>query len=109
MRRFYAARLSSLRIGWLDVLDFCAGDSRWTGNVRCIPRSVALKPSTKPTIMKSSTNDRIEGTGKEVKGAAKQEYGKLTGDTSKRVEGTVDRVEGKVQKAGAEIKKQAGH
>ena len=77
------------------------------GNAAAMARSV-LPSTEKEALMKSSTQDRVEGTAKDVKGAAKQQWGKATRDTGKRIEGSVDRVEGKVQKAGAEVKRQAG-
>jgi uncharacterized protein YjbJ (UPF0337 family) len=81
--------------------------SKWCapGTPPPFPRSVAVYPVNQGGIMKSSTQDRVEGTAKEAKGVAKQEWGKATHDTGKRIEGTLDRAEGKIQRKTGEMKR----
>jgi len=58
--------------------------------------------------MKSSTQDKIEGTAKDVKGVVKQQVGKATGNPARHDEGTADRIEGQTQKKVGDIKKVFG-
>lgn len=55
--------------------------------------------------MKTSTQDKVEGTGKDLKGKAKEGAGKLVGNDRLRDEGRADQAEGKVQKKVGDIKK----
>ena len=55
--------------------------------------------------MKSSTQDKIEGTAKQAKGNVKEVAGRVVGNPNLRDEGTADRLEGKIQKKTGDIKK----
>lgn len=55
--------------------------------------------------MKSSTQDKSEGTMKDLKGKVKEGLGKGTDDPNLRDEGRADQAEGKVQKKVGDIKK----
>jgi len=58
--------------------------------------------------MKSSTQDKAEGTAKELKGRVKEAAGRAVGNPNLQDEGTADRVEGKVQKKTGDVKKVFG-
>lgn len=55
--------------------------------------------------MKSSTQDKAEGTAKDLKGKVKEGAGKLVGNERLQAEGRADQVDGKVQKKVGDIKK----
>ena len=55
--------------------------------------------------MKSSNQDKVEGTGKDLAGKVKEGAGKATGNDRLRVEGQADQAEGKVQKKVGDVKK----
>ncbi|ATC62834.1 CsbD family protein [Nibricoccus aquaticus] len=55
--------------------------------------------------MKSSTQDKAEGTAKDLKGKIKEGAGKLVGNERLQSEGRADQVEGKVQKKVGDVKK----
>ncbi len=55
--------------------------------------------------MKHSTQDKIEGHGKNLKGNLKENVGAATGDRDLQAEGRADQVEGKVQKKVGDVKK----
>jgi uncharacterized protein YjbJ (UPF0337 family) len=55
--------------------------------------------------MKSSTQDKAEGTAKDLKGKIKEGAGKLVGNERLQAEGQVDQAEGKAQKKVGDIKK----
>jgi len=55
--------------------------------------------------MKSSTQDKAEGTMKDLKGKVKEGVGKATDDPNLRDEGTLDQAEGKIQKKAGDVKK----
>lgn len=55
--------------------------------------------------MKSSTQDKVEGTAKDVGGKIKEVAGRAVGNPRLQDEGTADRVEGKVQKKAGDVKK----
>ena len=55
--------------------------------------------------MKTSTQDKAEGTAKDLKGRAKESAGKLVGNDRLRGEGRADQAEGKAQKKVGDIKK----
>ena len=55
--------------------------------------------------MKTSTQDKAEGTAKDLKGRAKESAGKLVGNDRLRSEGRADQTEGKAQKKVGDIKK----
>jgi uncharacterized protein YjbJ (UPF0337 family) len=55
--------------------------------------------------MKSSTQDKAEGTMKDLKGKAKEAIGKGAADENMRDEGRADQAEGKVQKKVGDVKK----
>ena len=58
--------------------------------------------------MKSSTNDKVEGTAKNIAGTFKEAAGKATGNDRLKSEGKVEQVEGQTQKKIGEIKKVLG-
>ena len=55
--------------------------------------------------MKSSTQDKAEGTGNQLKGKIKEHAGKAVGDPNLRDEGRADQAAGKVQKKVGDVKK----
>lgn len=55
--------------------------------------------------MKSSTQDKAEGTMKDVKGKVKEGVGNAADDVNLRDEGQQDQLEGKVQKKVGDVKK----
>ena len=55
--------------------------------------------------MKSSTQDKAEGTAKDLKGKIKEGAGSLAGNERLKSEGRADQIEGKVQKKTGDIKK----
>jgi uncharacterized protein YjbJ (UPF0337 family) len=55
--------------------------------------------------MKSSTQDKAEGTARDLKGKVKEGAGKLAGNERLQAEGRADQVDGKVQKKVGDIKK----
>ena len=55
--------------------------------------------------MKSSTQDKAEGSAKNLKGRIKESAGSLTGNERMKAEGRADQLEGKVQKKTGDIKK----
>ncbi len=55
--------------------------------------------------MKSSSQDKVEGTVNEIKGRAKEAYGQATNNPQLRDEGRADRVDGKIQKKVGDVKK----
>lgn len=58
--------------------------------------------------MKSSTQDKAEGTAKDLKGRVKETAGRAVGNPNLQDEGTADRAEGKVQKKTGDVKKVFG-
>lgn len=58
--------------------------------------------------MKSSTQDRVEGSTRNIKGKAKEAAGDLADNPRLAREGRADQVEGQVQKKTGEIKKVFG-
>ena len=55
--------------------------------------------------MKSSNQDKAEGTMKDLKGKVKEGVGDATDNPALRDEGQVDQAEGKIQKKAGDIKK----
>jgi uncharacterized protein YjbJ (UPF0337 family) len=55
--------------------------------------------------MKSSTQDKTEGTAKQMKGKVKEAAGKAVGNPDLHAEGRGDQAEGKVQKKIGDVKK----
>ncbi len=55
--------------------------------------------------MKSSTQDKAEGTGKTVSGHVKEKTGRLVGNRRLEAKGLAEQAEGKVQKKVGDIKK----
>jgi uncharacterized protein YjbJ (UPF0337 family) len=55
--------------------------------------------------MKSSNQDKVEGTGKDLKGKIKEGAGKAVGNERLQAEGKADQAEGKVQKKIGDVKK----
>lgn len=55
--------------------------------------------------MKSSTKDKVEGTGKDVSGKVKEGVGHATGNRRLEGEGKADQAEGKAQKKVGDVKK----
>jgi uncharacterized protein YjbJ (UPF0337 family) len=58
--------------------------------------------------MKSSSNDKVEGTAKDIAGNVKEAAGKATGNDQLKSAGKAEQVEGKTQKKIGEIKKVLG-
>lgn len=58
--------------------------------------------------MKSSNQDKVEGTGKDIKGKIKEGVGKAVGNERLQAEGQVDQAEGAVQKKAGDVKKVFG-
>ena len=58
--------------------------------------------------MKTSTEDKIKGTGHEVKGAVKEKIGKATNSPNLEAEGQDENVAGKIQKKTGQIEKVIG-
>jgi uncharacterized protein YjbJ (UPF0337 family) len=55
--------------------------------------------------MKSSNQDKAEGTAKEAMGKVKEKTGEVIGNPNLRDRGTAEKVEGKVQKKVGDVKK----
>ena len=55
--------------------------------------------------MKSSTQDKAEGSGNQLKGKVKEQAGKAVGNPNLRDEGRADQAAGKVQKKAGDVKK----
>ena len=55
--------------------------------------------------MKTSTQDKVEGTAKDVRGKVKEAAGRAVGNPNLQDEGVADQVEGKVQKKTGDVKK----
>lgn len=58
--------------------------------------------------MKSSSQDKAEGTVKHITGSIKEATGKAVGNPRLEAEGKADKIEGQVQKKVGEIKKVLG-
>jgi uncharacterized protein YjbJ (UPF0337 family) len=58
--------------------------------------------------MKSSSRDKMEGTGHKAKGIVKESIGKLTNNPKMEAEGAVEKTAGKVQHKIGEAKKVLG-
>jgi len=58
--------------------------------------------------MKSSNQDKAEGTGKDLKGKIKEGAGKAVGNERLQAEGKADQAEGKLQKKVGDVKKVFG-
>ena len=58
--------------------------------------------------MKSSTQDKIEGSAKTLAGKIKEEAGKAVGNPRLEAKGDCDQIEGNAQKKVGEIKKVFG-
>jgi uncharacterized protein YjbJ (UPF0337 family) len=58
-----------------------------------------------PKNMKSSSQDKAEGHGKDLKGNIKEGTGRLVGDRNLEAEGRADQAEGKAQKKVGDVKK----
>lgn len=58
--------------------------------------------------MKSSTQDKAEGTAKNIAGTVKAAAGKLVGNPRLEADGRAEKVEGKIQTKVGEIKKVLG-
>jgi len=58
--------------------------------------------------MKSSNQDKTEGTAKDIKGKVKEGVGKASGDKSLEAEGKDDQAKGAVQKKAGDVKKVFG-
>lgn len=58
--------------------------------------------------MKSSTQDRTEGTAKNIAGTVKAATGKLVGNPRLEAEGRAEKIDGKIQTKVGEIKKVLG-
>ena len=58
--------------------------------------------------MKSSTQDKAEGTAKNIAGRVKEVTGKAVGNPRLQADGKAEKVEGQIQKKVGEIKKVIG-
>lgn len=58
--------------------------------------------------MKSSTQDKVEGTAKNLKGKLKEKVGRATNNPNLETEGRIDQGDGKVQKKVGDVKKVFG-
>lgn len=58
--------------------------------------------------MKSSTQDKAEGTAKNIAGSVKEATGKLIGNPKMEAAGRAEKVEGQVQEKIGDIKKVLG-
>lgn len=58
--------------------------------------------------MKSSNQDKAEGTAIDLKGKVKESVGKATGDKSLQAKGKSDQAAGKIQKKTGDVKKVFG-
>ncbi len=58
--------------------------------------------------MKSSNQDKAEGTGKDIKGKIKEGTGKAVGNERLEAEGKADQTRGAVQKKSGDVKKVFG-
>jgi len=58
--------------------------------------------------MKSSNQDKAEGTGKDIKGKFKEGVGKAVGNERLQAEGKADQTRGAVQKKSGDVKKVFG-
>ena len=71
-------------------------------------RATGFVTSPKNKIMKSSTQDKAEGTAKSIAGKIKESAGKMVGNPRLEAKGRAEKVEGKIQKKVGEIKKVLG-
>ncbi len=62
-------------------------------------------PQIRNMSMKSSTEDKAEGTAKEAIGMVKEKTGEVIGNPDLEARGTAERVEGQVQKKVGDVKK----
>ena len=58
--------------------------------------------------MKSSTQDKAEGTAKNIAGSVKETTGKLIGNPDMEAAGKAEKVEGQIQEKVGEVKKVLG-
>jgi uncharacterized protein YjbJ (UPF0337 family) len=58
--------------------------------------------------MKSSTQDRVEGTAKNIAGRVKETTGKAVGNPRLQAAGRAEKVEGQIQKKIGDIKQAIG-
>jgi len=82
-----------------------------TGYETCDPGGAAQTPhQTEPnqTKMKSSNQDKVEGSAKDLKGKVKESVGRATGDRSLQARGNADQAAGKIQKKTGDVKKVFG-
>ena len=61
--------------------------------------------TSKTSIMKTSTQDKVEGTAKELKGKVKEVAGRAVGNPDLAERGRDEQAEGKIQKKVGDIKK----
>lgn len=81
------------------------------GNNFCNRTVAAQTPhQTEPnqTKMKSSNQDKAEGSAKDLKGKVKESVGRATGDRSLQARGNADQAAGKIQKKTGDVKKVFG-
>jgi uncharacterized protein YjbJ (UPF0337 family) len=80
------------------------------GNGICDTAWAATTPlqTKKKTKMKSSNQDKAEGSAKDLKGKVKEGVGRATGDKSLKAEGKADQAAGKTQKKVGDVKKVFG-
>jgi uncharacterized protein YjbJ (UPF0337 family) len=58
--------------------------------------------------MKSSTQDKTEGTAKDIKGKVKEATGRAVGNPDLQDRGAAEQLEGKIQKKSGDVKKVFG-
>ena len=68
-------------------------------------RHVLCLRQTRKKSMKSSTQDKAEGTVKEAVGKVKEKTGEVIGNPDLQDRGTAEKVEGKVQQKVGDVKK----
>lgn len=84
-------------------------DARKTEQIlRCRICGIYAVSTKRKTKMKSSSQDKAEGSAKDLKGKVKEGIGKATGDKSLRAEGEADQAAGKTQKKVGDVKKVFG-
>jgi uncharacterized protein YjbJ (UPF0337 family) len=82
------------------------------GHARFAPTIQLQRNSSSPKEkkkMKSSTQDKVEGTAKNIAGRIKEVTGKAVGNPRLQADGKAEKVEGKIQKKVGEIKKVLGN
>ena len=82
------------------------GSRRIFAYISAVTTFVMLK--RKSINMKSSTQDKVEGTAKNIAGRVKEVTGKAVGNPRLQADGRAEKIEGQVQKKVGDIKKVFG-